>query len=135
MLKKHLLDIVALVKPQNLKYHVDTAAETAGWFVVRLPPYRCEFHPIELIWAQIKNGVSARNTTFKFVDVGTLNKEVGTITTDNWINAVRHVIDIDETFGRGGARSAHIQPIVIQLDGEDTPSESDLSGVKPLDKA
>ncbi|KAG0420960.1 hypothetical protein HPB47_003142 [Ixodes persulcatus] len=31
--------------------------------------------------------------------------------------------------------NAHIQPIVIQLDGEDTPSESDLSGVEPFDEA
>ncbi|KAG0433737.1 hypothetical protein HPB47_019639 [Ixodes persulcatus] len=48
---------------------------------------------------------------------------------------VRHVIDIEATFRRGGATSAHIQSIVIQLDGEDTPSESDLSGVEPLDEA
>ena len=136
MLKKQLLDIVALVKPQHLKYRVDTAAETAGCTVVRLPPYHCEFNPIELIWAQIKNGVAARNTTFKIVDVGTLlNEEVGKVTTDNWTNAVRHVIDIEATFRRGGATSAHIQPIVIQLDGEDTPSESDLSGVEPFDEA
>ncbi|KAM7294381.1 uncharacterized protein ISCGN_023887 [Ixodes scapularis] len=136
MVKKQLLDIVALVKPQHLKYCVDTAAETAGCTVVRLPPYHCEFNPIELIWAQIKNGVAARNTTFKIVDVGRLlNEEVDKVTTDNWINAVRHVIDIEATFRRGGATSAHIQPIVIQLDGEDTPSESDLSGVEPLDEA
>ncbi|KAM7305952.1 uncharacterized protein ISCGN_015848 [Ixodes scapularis] len=136
MVKKQLLDIVALVKPQHLKYRVDTAAETAGCTVVRLPPYHCEFNPIELIWAQIKNGVAARNTTFKIVDVGRLlNEEVDKVTTDNWINAVRHVIDIEATFRRGGATSAHIQPIVIQLDGEDTPSESDLSGVEPLDEA
>ncbi|KAM7293679.1 uncharacterized protein ISCGN_023277 [Ixodes scapularis] len=136
MVKKQLLDIVALVKPQHLKYRVDTAAETAGCTVVRLPPYHCEFNPIELIWAQIKNGVAARNTTFKIVDVGRLlNEEVDKVTTDNWINAVRHVIDIEATFRRGGATSAHIQPIIIQLDGEDTPSESDLSGVEPLDEA
>ncbi|KAM7284459.1 uncharacterized protein ISCGN_001553 [Ixodes scapularis] len=136
MVKKQLLDIVALVKSQHLKYRVDTAAETAGCTVVRLPPYHCEFNPIELIWAQIKNGVAARNTTFKIVDVGRLlNEEVDKVTTDNWINAVRHVIDIEATFRRGGATSAHIQPIVIQLDGEDTPSESDLSGVEPLDEA
>ncbi|KAM7312219.1 uncharacterized protein ISCGN_009124 [Ixodes scapularis] len=136
MVKKQLLDIVALVKPQHLKSPVDTAAETAGCTAVRLPPYHCEFNPIELIWAQIKNGVAARNTTFKIVDVGRLlNEEVDKVTTDNWINAVRHVIDTETTFRRGGATSAHIQPIVIQLDGEDTPSESDLSGVEPLDEA
>ncbi|KAM7307099.1 uncharacterized protein ISCGN_010735 [Ixodes scapularis] len=64
MLKKQLLDIVALVKSQHLKYRVDTATETAGGTVVRLPPYHCEFNHIELIGAQIKNGVAARNTTF-----------------------------------------------------------------------
>ncbi|KAM7303197.1 uncharacterized protein ISCGN_013178 [Ixodes scapularis] len=59
MVKKQLLDIVALVKPHHLKYRRDTAAETAGCTVVRLPPYHCEFNPIELIWAQIKNGAAA----------------------------------------------------------------------------
>ncbi|KAM7306169.1 uncharacterized protein ISCGN_009909 [Ixodes scapularis] len=99
MLKKQLLDTVALVKLQHLKYCVDTAAETAGCSVVRLPPYHCKFNPIELIWAQIKNGVAARNTTFKIVDVGTLLKEeVDKVATDNWINAVRHVVDIEATF-------------------------------------
>ncbi|KAM7290001.1 hypothetical protein ISCGN_030129 [Ixodes scapularis] len=136
VVKRQLLNIVALVKPQHLKYRVDTAAKTAGCTVVRLPPYHCEFNPVELIWAQIKNGLAARNTTFKIVDVRRLlNEEVDKVTTDNWIKAVRRVIDIEATFRRGGATSAHIQPIVIQLDGEDTPFESDLSGVDPLDEA
>ncbi|KAM7287689.1 uncharacterized protein ISCGN_031380 [Ixodes scapularis] len=83
MLKKQLLDIVPLVKLQRLKYRMDIAVETAGCTVVRLPPYHCEFNSIELIWAQIENGVAARNTTFKIVDVGTLlNEQVDKVTTD-----------------------------------------------------
>lgn len=71
--------------------------------------------------------------TFEIVDVGTLlNEEVGKVTNDNCINAVMHVIDVEKMFRRRGATSAHIQPFVIQLDGEDIPSESDLSGVEPL---
>lgn len=58
MLKKQLVDIVALVKPRYLKYCLVTAAETTNSSVVRLPPHHGEFNPTEVIWAQIKNGVA-----------------------------------------------------------------------------
>lgn len=134
MQKKQLLDIVASVKPLYLKYRVDTSAEKAGCTVVRLPPYHCVFNPIELIWAQIKNGVAARNTTIKISDVERLLKEKAEkVTADNWRNAVRHVVGVEEGYRRGGATSAHVEPIVIEL-GEDDTSESNLSGVEPLEE-
>ncbi|XP_029827021.2 uncharacterized protein LOC115312279 [Ixodes scapularis] len=134
MQNKQLLDIVASVKPLYLKYRVDTAAEKAGCTVVRLPPYHCEFNPIELIWTQIKNGVAARNTTFKISDVGRLLKEEAEkVTADNWRKPVRHVVGVEEGYRRGGTTSAHVEPIVIEL-GEDDTSESDLSGVEPLEE-
>ncbi|KAM7281660.1 uncharacterized protein ISCGN_006325 [Ixodes scapularis] len=136
MLKRQLLEIVSSVKPQYVKYRVDTAAERAGCTVVRLPPYHCEFNPIELIWAQIKNRVAARNTMFKIGDVERLLKEEAEqVTASNWCNAVRHVVVVEESFKQGGTTSAHIEPIVIALNEGDTSSESDPSTARvgPLD--
>ncbi|KAM7311876.1 uncharacterized protein ISCGN_008783 [Ixodes scapularis] len=134
MLKRQLLEIVSSVKPQYVKYRVDTVAERAGCTVVRLPPYHCEFNPIELIWAQIKNRVAARNTMFKIGDVERLLKEEAEqVTASNWCNAVRHVVEAEESFKQGGTTSAHIEPIVIALNEGDTSSESDMSSVGPLD--
>ena len=53
MLKKDLLTIVAGVKPRYEKYKVDEMAREAGHDVLRLPPYHCEFNPIELVWSQV----------------------------------------------------------------------------------
>jgi transposase len=54
MLKAELLVLVKR-KRKFESYVVDELAAQEGKTVLRLPPYHCEFNPIELIWAQIKN--------------------------------------------------------------------------------
>jgi hypothetical protein len=54
MLKAELLVLVKR-KHKFESYVVDELAAQEGKTVLRLPPYHCEFNPIELIWAQIKN--------------------------------------------------------------------------------
>jgi len=46
-----------------------------GHEVIRLPPYHCQYNPIELIWAQVKGEVATKNTTFKLADVEKLMHE------------------------------------------------------------
>lgn len=46
-------------------YRIDTAAENVRCVVLRPPPYHCELNPTELTWAQVNNGVTARNRTLK----------------------------------------------------------------------
>lgn len=58
--------------PKEKKYELDEIALQMGHEVVRLPPYHCQYNPIELIWAQVKGKVAKNNTTFKFDDVETL---------------------------------------------------------------
>jgi len=43
--------------------------------VIQLPPYHCQYNPIELIWAQVKNKVATKNNTFKLVDIKKLTHE------------------------------------------------------------
>lgn len=40
-----------------------------GHEVVRLPPYHCQYNPIELIWAHVKSKVAEKNNTFKMADI------------------------------------------------------------------
>lgn len=134
MLKKELLSLVTSVKTRYIKYRVDGAAERAGCIVLRLPPYHCELNPIELIWAQMKRGVAARNATFKLADVEVLlREEAAKVTAQHWANAVQHVISIETKFRGDGGASAHVQPIIIHLDEDDMDSDSDLSGIESFE--
>lgn len=54
MLKNELLRLVGLHKPTTPTYVLDDIAHEKGHTVIRLPPYHCQYNPIELIWAQVK---------------------------------------------------------------------------------
>lgn len=89
MLKGELLAIVNSRKQEFNKYMVDEMAKEHNIIILRLPPYHCELNPIELIWAEIKNYVASRNTTFKFADVMRLFHEaLETITAETWQKCV-----------------------------------------------
>ena len=55
-----LLDIVKQHSSSYRKYELDELAFEMGHEVVRLPPYHCQYNPIELIWAQIKGEVAEK---------------------------------------------------------------------------
>lgn len=78
------------------KYRIDTIAEEAAHRVVRLPPYHCQYNPIELIWGQVKSYIAKRNT-FKMADLKPLVKEaVNHVTAHNWMQAVQHAEQLQE---------------------------------------
>lgn len=52
MLKAQLLKIVNYYKDKYNLYVIDELSKSQNKTVFRLPPYRCELNPIELIWAQ-----------------------------------------------------------------------------------
>jgi len=51
------------------RYELDEIALEKGHEVIRLPPYNCQYNPIELIWAQVKGEVAKKNNTFKMANV------------------------------------------------------------------
>jgi len=63
LLKAQLLTKVKKLKPRTKSYVIDNLAKDAGHTVLRLPPYHCEFNPIELAWAMVKGYVKQENTT------------------------------------------------------------------------
>ncbi|KAF0716062.1 DDE 3 domain-containing protein, partial [Aphis craccivora] len=51
------------------KYKHDEIAVQMGHEVVILPPYHCQYNPIELSWAQVKGEVAKKNSTFKMTEL------------------------------------------------------------------
>uniref|UniRef100_A0A0P4W325 Tc1-like transposase DDE domain-containing protein n=1 Tax=Scylla olivacea TaxID=85551 RepID=A0A0P4W325_SCYOL len=124
LLKSQLL---ILTKKYNTgkKYFIDTIAREAGHRVVRLPPYHCQYNPIELIWAQVKKYIGEKNN-YKLADLKLLVKQsLEQVTPCNWMNAVKHTdelqakdAEMDQTVDRV------IDPIIINPE-DDTSDESD----------
>ncbi|CAH1366320.1 unnamed protein product, partial [Tenebrio molitor] len=54
MLKAELLGIVKNNKQQK-EYAIDSIVSQRGHKVLRLPPYHCQFNPIEMVWGICKN--------------------------------------------------------------------------------
>ena len=109
-MRPQLLALAKANKPE-LTYVIDTLVQTHGHKVLRLPPYHPDLNPIELIWAQVKKMVSARNFTYRLNDVLEITNNVFTlIGTDRWERACNHVDKIE-----GDYRSKDIA-IDIQMD-------------------
>ncbi len=60
--RAELYQLVQLHKKDKLRYEIDKLAAAAGHKVLRLPPYYCQFNPIELIWDQIKQEIRKKNS-------------------------------------------------------------------------
>ncbi|XP_077516593.1 uncharacterized protein LOC144127212 [Amblyomma americanum] len=55
MVGAELLELSQKVNTPSVVYRIDTLAATHGHKVLRLPPYHCEFNPIELVWSQSRD--------------------------------------------------------------------------------
>lgn len=77
---------VKLAIPRGKIYKLDQLTRQMGQEVVRLPPYHCQYNLIELIWAQFKERVAEKNSTFKIANVEALvHKEIHAVTADDWV--------------------------------------------------
>jgi len=54
-----------------------------GHEVIRLPPYHCQYNPIELIWAQVKGEIANKNNSFRIAE-NLANIAIENVTVDNW---------------------------------------------------
>lgn len=126
---RELLSIVRLHRKKYKQYELDEIALQMGHEVLRLPPYHCEYNPIELIWAKVKREVAEQNKTFKIQDVRILLEEaLERVTTEDWANCVRHCNKIqEEDFAKEiGERDCYFQQIVVNLQDDSSDSDSDL---------
>lgn len=119
MLKAELYELVKLHKSRKKKYEIDEMAAVAPYFcrVIRLPPYHCQFNPIELIWSDVKRHVAKKNSTFKLTDVKDLTVEaVASVSADSWRKHVEHVKkDVEDYWTKDGLIEAMIEPLIISV--------------------
>lgn len=122
-------ELIIKVKQSNPKkiYAVDQLALEYGHEVIRLPPYHCQYNPIELIWAQVKGEVASKNSTFKIADVEILLHEaIGNVSTEDWVKCVKHAEDLqDQDLTKIILRDQRTQPFIINLQEDDSDWWSD----------
>lgn len=128
--RPELLSIVKEHKEKYRAYELDQIAYEMGHEVVRLPPYHCQYNPIELIWAQVKSEIAHKNKTFKIKDVRKLLEEaLLNVTVDDWKKCVKHAEELQEDdFVKSGIRDDATERIVINLqdDSQESSSEDEL---------
>jgi hypothetical protein len=91
MKKSKLYEIIELKKPEPV-HKTDEFLRGKGHDVFRLPPYHCEFNPIEMVLEDVKGYVGRENNTFKTNDIKDLIiKGFKTITPEKWTNFCNHV--------------------------------------------
>lgn len=128
MLKVQLLKLVAQHKSAYNAYVIDEMAKSENRIILRLPPYHCELNPIELIWADVKNYVASRNTSFKFSDVKNLfNDAILTITPEKWNKCVQHVVNKVELkfWELDNIVECMVEPLIIRVSDDSDSSDSD----------
>ncbi|XP_046677233.1 uncharacterized protein LOC124365307 [Homalodisca vitripennis] len=111
---------------QHKKYELDELALSWGHEVVRLPPYHCQYNPIELIWAQVKREVATRNSTFELADVEKLTSEaIDNVTAVDWENCVRHSENLQsDDWAKEIVRDEIMEPFIINLRDDSSDSEN-----------
>ena len=98
--------------------------------ILRLPVAHSELNPIELIWANIKNKVAVKNTTFKMCDVKKLvDDAISEVTPKNWKDAVTHTLKVEKEFWEidFGSSCPIVEDFVISLNESSSDEESDES--------
>lgn len=122
--KAELLEKVAPFK-QEKKYELDEVALSWGHEVVRLPPYHCQYNPIELIWAQVKREVAEKNRTFKIEDVEKLTSEaIDNVTAADWEKCVMHAEKLQsDDWEKEIVRDDIMEPFIINLRDDSSDSE------------
>lgn len=122
--KPELLNKVLPFKSREKVYELDALASQMGHTVVRLPPYHCQYNPIELVWAQVKGEVASKNNTFKIKDVERLlNEALDNVTIEDWASRVRHAEKLqNEDFERECGRANFMESVTINLEESDDDS-------------
>ncbi|XP_072398085.1 uncharacterized protein [Diabrotica undecimpunctata] len=112
---------------QKLPKNAIIMAKTNGQIVLRLPPYHCELNPIEKIWAQVKNEVALKNTTFKLKEVKKLLLQaLENVTTTHWQNCVNHILKVEEKMCKlDGIMDSVIEPLIIPIGNDSNTSSSE----------
>lgn len=136
--KKGLWNLITPLRQDNTKRYVtDDLLKEHGHEVLRLPPYHCQYNPIEMAWGYCKNYYN------KYVGSRPPSKDkvrnlwleaLSKCTPDMWQNYCNHcekLISEDWTRHMGNCSIENIPPFVISLaedeSGSDVTYDSDSS--------
>lgn len=142
-MRAELLELSRKVNTPSIVYRIDTLAAAHGHEVLRIPPYHCEFNPIELVWSKVKGCIAKHNKGFTLAEVEKLLPEaLASVSQENWQNCCSHVEQVEaEVWERDMIVDDEIEPIVFSIcdscnssSNESSADFSDdyLSGIEEL---
>lgn len=143
MVRAELLELSRKVNTPTIVHHIDTLAATHGHEVLHVPPYHCEFNPIELFWSQVKGYIAKRNTCFTLAEVEKLLPEaLASVSQENWQNCCAHVEQVEAgAWERDMIVDSETEPLVFSIcdscysssdESSAHFSDEDLSGIEEL---
>ncbi|XP_077508699.1 uncharacterized protein LOC144120102 [Amblyomma americanum] len=138
MVRAELLDLCKRTTSGHTVYAIDTLAAKHGHEVLRLPPYHCEFNPIEQVWSMVKGFVEKRNKAFTLAEVEELLPQaLAHVSKEDWQKFCAHAERIeDEAWERDIIFDDEVDPVVFAIGSSSSSSEessSELSGIEELE--
>jgi transposase len=119
------VELYEIIRQQNFekRYVIDEIAQRYGHYVLRIPPYNCQFNALELVLSQVKDFIGKNNKTFKLKDIESLlHLAVQNVTSKNWANDIQHVQNLVEEFRK---RDGLLEEIIINLGESDNETDFD----------
>ena len=108
----------------------DEMCKDEGIEMARLPPYHCEFNPIELVWATAKAGVKKRNVQYKLKNaMEIMREECLKCDAAYWLKVEKHAMKEEEIAGGGdqivlsAIEVAMATPTIITFDSSSEEEE------------
>ncbi|XP_077497999.1 uncharacterized protein LOC144108701 [Amblyomma americanum] len=129
MVRIELLELSQKLNIPSVVYRIDTLTATHGYEMLRLPPYHCEFNPIELVWSQVKGCIATGNNCFTLAEVEKLLPEaLASVSQENWQNCCVLVEQVEaEAWQHDMIVDAEIEPDVFNICDSCNSSSDQLS--------
>lgn len=128
ILKQTLLDIASASGIKE-KHAVEDLAKSRGCEVLRLPPYHCQFNPLEMAWGKVQCILrSDHNSTDSMESTVQLCMEAfDEVTPHDWSNFIAHVKQEEQLIQSGQMRYENeFQELLTNLqDSENSDDSSD----------
>lgn len=128
-LKDVIWKITSCSLPDKI-YHLDKYVENFGHKILRLPPYHCQYNPIEMVWSESKRRFDSEILKTKYTDndvLGTWSNALQEVTPIKWANYVRHTEKLIGDAWNVAKQwdAADIEPIIIAISNNDDDSSDD----------
>nr|CAD7430389.1 unnamed protein product [Timema monikensis] len=112
------------------RYKIDEMVRECEPQVLRLPPYHCQYNPIELVWANCK-GYYKKHTGRNKFDVAAVKalwqEALARVTPESWSKNVDHTEKIinDDRAREINMDASETQPFIIQIGNNESDSDDD----------